>query len=73
MSRLAPGPFHLSIQWVPGFFPDVKWQGCDLDDACPSVANVKKEWSCNYVRLCALIASTWTNLHFYDTKVRITN
>jgi hypothetical protein len=48
MARLALGPTHPSILWVPEFFPGAKVGGHDVNHSSPSVAKVKNEWSCTF-------------------------
>ena len=47
MSRLTMQPIELSIHWVPGRFPRVKWPEHEVDHLIPSSAEVKNEWSYN--------------------------
>ena len=43
MSGMALGPTQPLIQGVLGFFPGVKWLGCDIHNSLPYTTEVKDE------------------------------
>jgi hypothetical protein len=51
--------FH-SVQWMSGFFPEVKGRDCEGDNSPPSSVEVKNEWSFTSTPPPLYAFTTWT-------------
>lgn len=63
------GPTNLLYIGVPGFFPVVKWPGCDINHSPPSGAKVTNEWC--YISAPIYVFMVWARktLPYYLFRV----
>jgi len=62
-SRLALGFTQPNIEWVRGFLPGIKQEGCVVDPSPPSNAMIRNELSSTSAAVYAFMA--WTGQHYF--------